>query len=31
MELTDATRGMAQLVRDAADGGDGTDPIRSLG
>lgn len=31
MELTDAFAGMAKLVRDAADGWDGTDPIRPLG
>jgi hypothetical protein len=31
MELTDASAGMAKLVRDAADGWDGTDPIRPLG
>ena len=30
MELTDASAGMAKLVRDAADGWDG-DPIRPLG
>ena len=30
MELTDASRGMAELVRRAAAGWDGTDPVRSL-
>jgi hypothetical protein len=30
MELTDATSGMATLVRDAAQGWDGSDPIRVL-
>lgn len=30
MELTDATSGMAKLVRDAADGWDGSDPVRVL-
>ena len=30
MELTDATSGMAKLVRDAAKGWDGSDPIRVL-
>jgi hypothetical protein len=28
--LTDATSGMAKLVRDAAQGWDGSDPIRVL-
>jgi Glyoxalase/Bleomycin resistance protein/Dioxygenase superfamily len=31
MELTEATTGMATFVRDAADGWDGSDPIRNLG
>jgi hypothetical protein len=31
MEITGATAGMAELVLGAADGWDGTDPIRSLG
>ena len=31
MELTEITTGMAQFVRDAAAGWDGTDPIRVLG
>jgi hypothetical protein len=31
MELTDTTTGMAKFVRDAADGWDGSDPIRNLG
>jgi hypothetical protein len=31
MELSDATAGMAKLVCDAADGWDGTEPIRPLG
>jgi len=30
MELTDLTRGMATLVRDAAANWDGSDPVRSL-
>jgi len=30
IELTDATSGMAKLVRDAAQGWDGSDPIRVL-
>jgi hypothetical protein len=31
MELTEASSGMATFVRDAADGWDGSDPIRNLG
>ena len=31
MEITPATEGLAKLVRDAADGWDGTAPIRPLG
>jgi catechol 2,3-dioxygenase-like lactoylglutathione lyase family enzyme len=31
MELTDITTGMAKFVRDAAEGWDGSDPIRNLG
>jgi Glyoxalase/Bleomycin resistance protein/Dioxygenase superfamily len=31
MELTDASAGMAKFVRDAADGWDGSEPIRNLG
>jgi hypothetical protein len=31
MELTEATKGMARFVRDAAEGWDGSDPIRNLG
>jgi hypothetical protein len=31
MEQTDATIGMAALVRDAASGWDGSDPIRRFG
>jgi hypothetical protein len=30
MELNDATTGLAEFVRTAADGWDGTDPIRNL-
>ena len=30
-ELSDAVAGFYQLIRDAADGWDGSDPIRSLG
>jgi hypothetical protein len=31
MELNEITSGMAQFVRDAAAGWDGTDPVRVLG
>jgi catechol 2,3-dioxygenase-like lactoylglutathione lyase family enzyme len=31
MELTDTTAGMGEFIRDAADGWDGSDPIRNLG
>jgi catechol 2,3-dioxygenase-like lactoylglutathione lyase family enzyme len=31
MELTEGSSGMATFVRDAADGWDGSDPIRNLG
>jgi hypothetical protein len=31
MELTETTKGMAKFVRDAAEGWDGSDPIRNLG
>jgi hypothetical protein len=31
MELTETTVGMGKFIRDAADGWDGTDPIRELG
>jgi hypothetical protein len=31
MELTDASSGMAKFVRDAAEGWDGSDPIREIG
>lgn len=31
MELTDASAGMAAFVRQAADGWDGSDPVRELG
>jgi hypothetical protein len=31
MELTDVSSGFNKLIRDAADGWDGTDPIRTLG
>ena len=31
MELTDISSAFNKLIRDAADGWDGTDPIRTLG
>ena len=31
MELNDATRGMAAVLRDAAAGWDGKDPVREFG
>lgn len=30
MEFTDITEGLAKFVREAAEGWDGTDPIRAL-
>jgi glyoxalase/bleomycin resistance protein/dioxygenase superfamily protein len=31
MELTETTEGMGKFIRDAADGWDGSDPIRTIG